>query len=201
MKSRIVALSIFMLLAAVVSLPAFAANVNLQFTGTPTGNNYYGVPSYPYNLSVNGGPNQWMMCLGYTEHISGWETWQATPVIVGSLDPIAHPLEYQAAFLFTMAVADKSANADINAAAWYLFESAPSLNSDALALLALAESQTFTKGEFSNVVLYTAIPGTESGDLGTAQNFMGTTPEPATIAMFGSGLIGLVGTLRRKLGA
>jgi hypothetical protein len=201
MKSQKVVFAIFLLLAAAISLPAFAATVNLQFTGTPTSSNYYGVPSYPYNVSVNGGPNQWMMCLGYNEHISGWETWQATPVIVGSLDPIAHPLEYEAAFLFTMAVADKGANSDVNAAAWYLFEGAPSLNLDAQALVELAQSQAFIQGQFSNVVLYTAIPGTQSGDLGTAQNFMGTTPEPATLAMFSSGLLGLAGRLRRKLGA
>jgi hypothetical protein len=199
MKTLKVASFLFLLALAAVSLPAFAANVTMQFNGTPTGNNYSGVPSYPYDLSVNGGPNQWMMCLGYFEHISGGETWQATPVNVGSLDLSTHLLEYQAAFLFSMAVTDHGANADVNAAAWYLFEGAPSLNSGAAALVSLAQSQTFTQGEFANVMLYTAIPGTESYGLGTAQNFMSSTPEPGTLAMFGSGLIGLAGMIRRKL--
>lgn len=200
MKSWKLAFTIFLLLLAATSLPMFADNVNMQFNGTPTSNNYSGVPSYPYDLSVNGGPNQWMMCLGYYEHISGGETWQATAVSVGSLDPNTHLLDYQAAFLFMMAVADLGANSDINAAAWYLFEGAPYLTPGAQALVALAESQTFTQGEFSGVMLYTAIPGTESGNLGTAQSFMGT-PEPGTLALFGSGLIGLAGMLRRKLQA
>jgi PEP-CTERM motif len=194
--------SLFVLLAlAVTAFPAFAGTVNMQFNGTPTGNNYYGVPSYPYDLSVNGGPNQWMMCLGYNEHISGGETWQATSVSIASLDPNTHPLEYQAAFLFMMAVADYGSDPAVNAAVWYLFEGVPSLDSGAQTLVTLAQGQTFTQGEFANVVLYTAIPGTESYQMGTAQNFLGTTPEPGTLAMFGSGLIGFAGLLRRKLGA
>jgi len=87
----------------------------------------------------------------------------------------------------------------VNAAAWWLFEGAPFLTPGAQALVALAQSQTYTQGEFSNVMLFTAIPGTESGNLGTAQNFMSTTPEPGTLALLGSGVIGMAGILRRKL--
>ena len=170
----------------------------MQFTGLPTGNNYWGVASYPYNISVDGGANQWMMCIGYYEHIEGWETWQANVVSVGSLDPATYPLDYQAAFLYEMAVGDQGADSNINAAIWNLFEGAPSLTPEAAALVALAQSQIFTAGEFGNVLLYSAIPGTESGNLGTAQDFLASTPEPGTLMMFGSGMIGLAGVLRRK---
>ncbi len=188
----------WLLVLGVLALPALAAPVNLQFTELPTGANYWGVASYPYNISVNGGPNQWMMCIGYYEHIEGGETWQANVASVGSLDPATHLLDYQAAFLFEMAVADHGADSNINAAAWYLLEGAPSLTPEAAALVALAQSQSFTMGEFANVLLYSAIPGTESGNLGTAQDFLGTTPEPSTLMMFGTGMIGLAGILRRK---
>jgi hypothetical protein len=157
------------------------------------------VPSYPYDLSVNGGPNQWMMCMGYNEHISGGETWQAVPTSVGSLDLTTHLLNYEAAFLFKMAVADQGANSDLNAAVWWLFEGAPYLTPGAQSLVALAQSQTYTQGEFSDVMLYSAIPGTENGNLGTAQDFMGSTPEPGTLALLGSGVIGVAGLLRRRL--
>ena len=188
----------WLLVLGVFALPAIAGTVNMQFTGLPTGNNYWGVASYPYNISVDGGANQWMMCIGYYEHIEGWETWQANVVSVGSLDPATHPLDYQAAFLYEMAVADQGSDPNINAAIWNLFEGAPSLTPEAAALVALAQSQIFTAGEFGNVLLYSAIPGTESGNLGTAQDFLASTPEPGTLMMFGSGMIGLAGVLRRK---
>ena len=192
---------IWVVTLGLLALPAMAATVNMQFTGLPTGNNYWGVASYPYDLSVNGGATQWMMCIGYYEHIEGWETWQANVVSVGSLDPATHLLDYQAAFLFEMAVADHGANSNVNAAIWYMFEGAPSLTPEAQALVTLAQSQAFEQGEFGNVLLYEAIPGTESSNLGTAQDFLSSTPEPGTMALFGSGLIGLATVLRRKFKA
>ncbi len=138
MKSLKLLSLMFLLVVMTLSLPAAAGTVNMQFNGTPTGNNYAGVSSYPYNLSVNGGANQWMMCLGYNEHISGGETWQATSASVGSLDPTTHLLDYEAAFLFKMALADHGANSDVNAATWWIFEGAPSLHAGAQALVTLA---------------------------------------------------------------
>jgi len=188
-----------MLALGLLAVPACAATVNLQFTGLPTGNNYSGIASYPYDLSVNGGPSQWMMCTSYNEHIEGWETWQANMVSVGSLDPTTNLLDYEAAFLFKMAVGDGGADGSINAAAWYLFEGVPTLTPEMQAWLTLAQSQTYTKGEFANVLLYTAIPGSQSiQSLGTAQNFLSSTPEPGTLLLLGSGIIGLSGMLRRK---
>ncbi|HVP53556.1 MAG TPA: PEP-CTERM sorting domain-containing protein [Candidatus Eisenbacteria bacterium] len=199
MKSlRLVCIALF-LVGGILSSPAMAGVVNMQFTGLPTGNNYWGVASYPYDLSVNAGVNQWMMCLSYNEHIVGGETWQATVASVGSLDPATHLSDYQAAFLFEMAVADHGANSDINAAVWYLFDGVPSLTPGAQGLVALAQSQTFMQGEFPDVLLYTAIPGTENSNLGTAQDFLGTTPEPGSLALLGTGMLGLAGLLRRHI--
>ncbi|HZD30771.1 MAG TPA: PEP-CTERM sorting domain-containing protein [Candidatus Angelobacter sp.] len=186
-------------LLAVLALPAAAGTVNMQFTGLPTGNNYWGVASYPYNISVNGGPNQWMMCIGYYEHIEGGETWQANVASVGSLDPATHLVDYQAAFLFKMAASEQGADPNVNAAAWYVAEGAPGLTPEAAALVTLAQSQTYTQGEFANVLLYSAIPGTENSNLGTAQNFLTITPEPGTLLTFGSGILGLSAVLRRKI--
>ena len=191
----------WLIILGVVSVPATAGVVDMQFTGLPGNNSYSGVASYPYNISVNGGSNQWMMCIGYNDHIEGGETWQAHVASVGSLDLLTHAIDYEAAFLFKMAVADHGVNSNVNAATWYLFEGVPGLTSEAAALVALAKSRTYVQGEFSDVLLYSAIPGTESGNMGKAQDFLGTTPEPDTLAMFGTGLIGLAGVLRRKYSA
>jgi hypothetical protein len=188
----------WVLLLGVLALPAVAATVNMQFTGLPTGNNYGGISSYPYDISVNGGPNQWMMCIGYYEHIEGGQTWLADVMSVGSLDPVTHLVDYEAAFLFKMAVADQGADPNINAATWYLLEGAPSLTPQAQALVSLAQSQAFSPGEFADVLLYKAIPGTENTSLGTAQDFLGTTPEPNTLGLVGTGIAALAGVLRRK---
>jgi hypothetical protein len=140
-----------------------------------------------------------MMCLGYNEHIEGGETWMATVVSVGSLDPTTNLLDYQAAYLFRKAVGDGGANSDVNAAVWYLFEGVPTLDAGAAALVAEAQAQTYTAGEFSGIYLYTAIPGSESvPSLGTAQNFF-ATPEPGTMLLLGSGILGMAGIVRRKL--
>lgn len=100
-----------------------------------------------------------------------------------------------------MARADYDADPNVNAATWYLLEGAPSLTPEAQALVVLAQSQTYTQGEFANVLLYSAIPGSENTGLGNAQDFLGATPEPGSLAMFGSGIIGLAGVLRRKFQA
>ena len=181
------------------ALPATAGTVTMQFNGLPTGNNYAGEASYPYEVSVNGGPNQWMMCIGFNEHITGGETWKATPVSIGSLDVNADHVYYEAAFLFKQAVADGGANVNLQAADWWLLEGTPALTAGGQALVALAQSQTYTQGEYSDVLLYKAIPGTESLNLGTPQSFLSSTPEPGTLVMFGSGIAGLAGLLRRKL--
>ena len=187
-----------MLVLGVLVLPAAAATVTMQFNGLPTGNNYWGVASYPYDISVNGQPSQSMMCIGYDEHIESGETWLANVFSIGSLDPVVNRLDYEAAFLFEMAV--HGADPNVNAAVWYLFEGAPSLTPEAAALVTLAQGQTFTQGEFADILLYKAIPGSESTNLGTAQDFLYATPEPGSLMLLGSGMLGLAGFLRRKLG-
>ena len=52
-------------------------------------------------------------------------------------------------------------------------------------------------GEFSGVILYTAIAGTETGTLGVAQNFF-ATPEPGSLLLMGTGILGIAGAFRRK---
>lgn len=196
---KVLKTAVWVLILGILAVPAFAGTATMQFTGLPTGNNYGGVASYPYDLSVNGAPSRWMMCIGYNEHIEGWEVWQANVVSVGSLDPAVNLLDYEAAFLFKHALVDGGIDSNINAAAWYLFEGVPGLTPEAAAWVSLAQSQIYTKGEFSDVLLFKAIPGTENVNLGTAQAFLGSTPEPSTLLTYGTGILGFAGFLRRRL--
>ena len=186
-----------LLLLGVISLPAMAGSVSMQFIGLPTSNTYGGVASYPYNISVNGEPNQWMMCIGYIEHIEGGETWQAN-IVPANNWTLA---ERTAAYLYTWALQvpnNPIATADYNAAAWYAMEGVPALDAAASTYLNTATFYATYLGAPRGVMLYQPVSGTESGTLGTPQVFLGSTPEPGALALFGSGMIGLAGMLRRK---
>ena len=194
--------TMFLLLLVAYSLPAFAGTVGMQFNGTPTGNGYSGVSTYPYNLSINGGSNQWMMCISYNEHVTGGETWQATPMSVSAYGALIGDAQKanELAWLFTLAMGDGRANSDVNAVAWNINEGAPGLSPTAQLLYNQATSMT-TFPSFATVVVYVPIDGTQSWNGEVPQTFLGSTPEPGTLVLVGSGLIGLAGTLRRKLSA
>lgn len=64
-----------------LSTMSFAGTiVTMQYNGAGS-NSYNGVPSYPYSVSVNGAPES-LMCIGYSEHVTGSETWQANEMTV-----------------------------------------------------------------------------------------------------------------------
>lgn len=189
---------ILLLLAILtLSLAASATTVDMQFNGA-VGGSYNGVYTYPYNVSVDG-QNQLLMCVGFNEHIVDGETWQATvESIVGTQDQ-------ELAWLFLQAeqTSDFGVKAEINAAAWALNEGSPELDEAAQFWLSQATSQNFTDGEFQNVVKYMPIDGTQSWQGEMPQEFLGDAPvpEPSTLMMLGTGVLGVAGFVRRKFDA
>lgn len=187
--------TMFLLLLAASALPAVAGTVNLQFNST--GSYSYGPPTYPYNFTVNGTTPESLMCIGYNEHITYGESWQATEMTVAAYGAlISDPLKAeQLAYLYTLALADGGANSAINAEAWFINEGQPAPEPDA-ALLA-----GFTPGAFSAVRVYVPTTNQTGWTDGVPQTFFGTgtTPEPSTFLTFGSGILGLAGLARKRL--
>jgi PEP-CTERM motif len=104
----------------------------------------------------------------------------------------------EAAFLYVnMLASSKSEWGNIQYALWALFD--PSVatlpgftnagTTPSSYWLTLAQSQTFHPDEFSNVLVYTPAGGGQ-------QEFLGSAPEPSTLLLLGTGLLG--GLLRRR---
>jgi len=198
MKSMKAISGLFLLLLVASALPATAGVVSMHFNNAGS-NSYEGVSSYPYNMTVNGNPAE-LMCIGYNEHITGGESWQASTYSVSAYGALIGDVTKadQLAYLFTLALADGGMNSDVNAVAWNINEGVPGLTPSAQTLYNQVTGMQSYPG-ISDVVFFVPTANQTGWTDGVPQTFMGTTPEPGTLMLLGSGLIGLAGTLRRKL--
>lgn len=175
----------------VIAFALCAQAGTLQFNST-NGNNYLGEASYQYNLTYDGNPITGM-CINNDRFITYGQTWEVDKL------PITTELEMQAAWLYERA--GNGSNSDYQGAVWYLFNNATTLTPGAATLVALAGSQTFTPGEFNGLSILVPDDGGEGEDaltVGTPQTFIiGSTPEPSTLLMLGTSLVGMFGFRKR----
>jgi hypothetical protein len=202
----------FLFVLAIVSVSGTTALANtVDMTLVNVGNNNSGgVYTYPYYFSINGGAPVALICDSFDNRVSVGESWQAN--VVGLLSGKGlfgnELLDYKAAGLIFKSILSGSLGANAgNWAIWGLFSTNAQSqsyfqSSGALGIEQqyLALAATAPNSAFNGLVLYTPIKGTQSAN-GMPQEYIGysSVPEPATLTMFGTGLLSLGALVRRKL--
>ena len=184
-------LSLFCLLTLVSARGAFADTVTLQLTGTG-GASSNGENVYPYYVTVNGNTNS-LMCLSFNNTITTGESWKAT------VQSITGTLYEEAAWLLNDANVHPGNAINDQLAAWGLFASgvAGSDNAQLLAAQNFVNSNPNDTSFYNQFKLYVPLDGTQSSG-GAPQIFMGETPEPSSLLLLGTGLLGLALVAFRK---
>jgi hypothetical protein len=197
-----------LIFSLLLASPAFANSVTMTYEGHGAGNN----TSYPWLFSINGSgqPYTTLICDAYDNVNAVGETWQATatPLLQAiGLFGSGASLDYKAAGLIFKSILAGTTGAGAgqwavwglfsqNAANNPLFVSSGGAAVEAQFLLLAAGAPN---SAFKGLILYTPIAGTQ-GDNSLPQEFIGYSPvpEPGSLMLMGTGLIGLAGTLRRK---
>jgi PEP-CTERM motif len=185
-------------------LSGLAKADTLTMTGAATGS------TGPYQLTFDGTTPVNLFCLDDFRSVHVGETWTVT-VVNGAdyLNSSKNSTDFkyeEEAYIYSMLGTSNGHGhtyntTDIQEALWYIFDHSEDTNKYADSLLNSAASFHYTTAFLDDYSFY--IPTGRGNDLpqemiGTALN-TASAPEPSSLLLLGSGLVGMAGVVRRKL--
>ena len=202
-----------LIFSLLLASPAFANSVSMTYNGhhgvvAHDGSPYVG---YPYYVAINGSSTDTaLICDSFDNNVNLGQTWTATalPFLQGIATSMFGPsmiLDYKAAgLIFKSMLGGQMSTTEAQWAIWGLFSTNAATNLyftknnfGAVDATYLALAATAPNSAFNGLILYTPTGG-EPG-VGP-QEYIGYSPvpEPSSLMLMGTGIIGLAGTLRRK---